>query len=254
MSDPFANYPNNEMEEEGFATRLSKSLERTPTILERLFKGLPGVRGYVDKESRRNADYRLRQMIGDELESVRTTLFAVQNSLLRGGGLAHLDQIDRTITTITTLTDRIRTAAYGYAGLFAAVQIGESELDALHRFDVGLLNEVAKLEAAAEGLREGVGDGKGDRAALGGLIDQVAAAASELSALFDRRARAVESPEVLTDPTYAPNVRLPEGLDATDGGQTLDAPAAMTSATAPHTSDVVDIGGAAPDSSGDPSI
>ena len=35
--------------------------------LERLFKGLPGIRGYADKELRRDADKRLREQLALQL-------------------------------------------------------------------------------------------------------------------------------------------------------------------------------------------
>jgi hypothetical protein len=256
MSDSYGSSAGGEQEPD-FGTRARESLQRAQGTLERLIKGLPGVRGYVDKEERRNTDYRLRQMIADELERSRSTLYEVQNSLLNSGGLAHLDALGRAITKISNLTDRIRTASYGYAGLFDAVRIEEAQLDALHRFDMGLLNEVAKLEDAVTALREKMGD----RANLGSLIDQVTNAASELTMLFDRRERAVQSPDLLADRSFAPDVRLPEGVNVdagSDPNQSLGAGAAMTSATAPHSTDVGDLStghsDAPPAAAGDPSI
>lgn len=183
-------------------------------VIERLIKGLPGIRGYVEKETRRNADYRLRQMIAEELERSRNALFDVQNKLLRGGGLTWLDDIDLAVSKITTLADRIKTASYGYAGLFDTVRIKEEALSALHRFDVALMNEVARIESAVANLRSSLDD----KTAVGGLVDQVITAAAELTMMFDRRERAILSPDLLTDNTFVPDVELPADTrsEATD--------------------------------------
>jgi hypothetical protein len=203
-------------------------------VFERLLKGLPGVRGYTDKELRRNADYRLRQMIGDELDTQKAALLDAQNKLLHGGGLAFLDDLDVGISKLQTLADRIRTASYGYAGLFDAVRIREDELDALRRFDVALLAQVANLEAAIKGL----GAALGDRAQLGAQIEQVIAAVTDLTGLFDRRERVILSPDALTGASAdLPEVdtRLQEMADAAEAagtdvadtaGPSLDSPAA----------------------------
>ncbi len=41
--------------------------------IERLLKGLPIIRGYVDKELRRDADYRVRQTIANALRGRKAT-------------------------------------------------------------------------------------------------------------------------------------------------------------------------------------
>src|SRR5690606_19325201 len=117
-------------------------------VLERLIKGLPFVRGYTDKEMRRNADYRVRQLIAAELDASRSALYNIQNDLMSGGGLAHVDKVDRAVSMLSTLSDKIKTASYGYAGLFDTVGIQEEQLNALHRFDVALLADVAKIETS----------------------------------------------------------------------------------------------------------
>ena len=202
-------------------------------VFERLLKGLPGIRGYTDKELRRNADYRLRQMIGDELDAQKSALLDVQNKLLHGGGLAFLDDLDVAVSKVQTLSDRIKSASYGYAGLFDAVRIREDELDALRRFDVALLAQVANLEAAVKAL----GAALGDRAQLGAQIEQVIAAVTDLTGLFDRRERVILSPDALTGASAdLPEVdtRLQEMADAAEAGtavdSSLDAPAAGSSA------------------------
>lgn len=175
-------------------------------VLERLIKGLPGISGYADKELRRNADYRLRQLIADELEMQRANLLDAQNKLLKGSGLAHLANLDVAVTRVQTLTDKVRTASYGYAGFFDAMRIREEELDALHRFDVALLQRVAGLDTAVTALRGNLTD----NTAVATNIDAVVAEADAINQIFDRRERAVVTPDLLTTAGYAPAVAAPD--------------------------------------------
>jgi len=202
------------------------------SILERLIKGLPGISGYTDKELRRNADYRLRQLIADELDGQRNGLLDVQGKLLKGGGLAFLDDIDVAVTRLGTLVDRVRTASYGYAGFFDAVRIRKEELDALHRFDVALMENVATIEAAVSTLRQALAD----KSTISGAIDQVVASVDGLTQLFDRRSQAITSPELLTNAGYAPEVRT-AGFEAYDL-QTPDESAANQGGQSGPSSDV----------------
>ena len=159
--------------------------------IERLVKGLPLVREYSDKELRREADRRLRQLLVTELEQEKQRLYDVQKKLLRGGGLAYMDDADGAIQRLQTLIDRIKTASYGYAGLFAAVKIEAEQLDALHRFDVALAERAHEIKERVSQL-EAAG---ANRDAIGPAIQAVNDTVTELQRLFDRRSRAIESGE-----------------------------------------------------------
>jgi hypothetical protein len=174
-------------------------------VLERLIKGLPGIRGYTDKEMRRDADYRVRQLIADELDRTRNALLDSQKRLLNSGGLAFLDDLDVAVSKVQNLSDRVRTASYGYAGFFNTVRVGQDELNALYNFDVAMLKDVARMDTAVASLNASLDN----QTAVAAQIDQTIAAASDLTALFDRRARAIESPELLVAPDYAPPADQP---------------------------------------------
>lgn len=170
--------------------------------IERLLKGLPGIRGYVDKELRRDADKRLREMIAGELEEVKQSLYQVQRRLLEGKGLLWMDNIDNAIQKLQILIDRIKTASYGYAGLFDPVRIGAEELNALHRFDAALAERVADLRMAVTALGSAVGNDEEMGAAVHKLVDLLA----DLNTLYNKRHEAVLSPDLLKDPGYGPEV------------------------------------------------
>lgn len=168
--------------------------------IERLLKGLPGIRGYVDKDLRRDADKRLRELIAGQLEDEKATLYGVQNLLLEGKGLMWMDNVDSAITRLQLLIDRIKTASYGYAGLFDAVRIKEDALDALHRFDVAMAERVVDVRASITALHRAVRDG-GD---IGGEARRLIDLLGELNTLFGKRQDAILSPDLLDNPAYRP--------------------------------------------------
>jgi len=168
--------------------------------VERLLKGLPGIGGYIDKELRRDADKQVREGLARTLEQSKAELLEIQNRLLSGGGLLYMDDVDRAIVKLQTLIDRIKTAAYGYAGLFDAVRIKEGALDALNRFDVAMVGEVGQLNEAITALSNAVADNQNVQP----VISRVTKVVSDLNLLFDKRKDAIVAPELLDQADYAP--------------------------------------------------
>ncbi len=178
--------------------------------VERLLKGLPGISGYVDKDMRRDADKRVRDAIAASLAQSQTALTAVQNALLKGGGLAMMDEVNDVAVNLQTLTDRIKTASYGYAGLFDAARIKEQQIDALVRFDQAMAVEVGSIDASIAALAQAVKERTNVQAA----IEQLGAKVQEMNVLFSKRSEAVQAPGLLDEPGFAPP---PTDLPATGG-------------------------------------
>jgi hypothetical protein len=166
--------------------------------IERLLKGLPGIRGYVDKELRRDADKRVRDLIAQELEVQKQALLEIQRTLLDGNGLLWLDNVDQAVQKLQILIDRIKTASYGYAGLFDPVRVREEALDALHRFDQAIAERAVDVKMAVDGLRKAVNE-NGD---IGGSIRKLVDLMAELNNLYTKRHEAILSPGLLETPGY----------------------------------------------------
>lgn len=170
--------------------------------IEKLLKGLPGIKGYVDKELRRDADKRLRNTIAAALEEQKHALFALQTKLMKSGGLAMLDEMDSVIQKVQILIDRIKTASYGYAGLFDPVKIKAEQLNALHRFDVALAQRTAEAASGVQAIEAAIGD-QGDVAQA---VEELAKKITELNSLVGRRSEAIVSPDLLMDEANLPAV------------------------------------------------
>lgn len=85
------------------------------------------------------------------------------------------------------LIDRIRTASYGYAGLFDAVKVKEEQLDALYDFDSRMLDFVDEVAADADRVTSAVAAGEGIGEAIGTLVTT----ADEANLAFGHREEAI---------------------------------------------------------------
>ena len=131
---------------------------------ENLVKKIPGYKGYKDKELRREADKLLRMEVADRFDEQRKRLAELQNQLISQAQIEFLDDLERAVMKLQLLVDRIRTASYGYAGLFDAIKVKEEQLDALYEFDTEMLSYVDQVATEVDQVssaitaKEGIGD------------------------------------------------------------------------------------------------
>ncbi len=150
--------------------------------LEQLIAKIPGYKGYKEKELRREADKLLRDHIAGRMRTVKTQLDGLQQDLIGAGKFDLLDETGSAATQIQTFIDRVRTAAYGYGGLFDAVKVKEDDLDRVYEFDSALLGYADRIENAIGNARAGV-EGEDARS----LILMVRDLAREANTTFDER-------------------------------------------------------------------
>ncbi len=131
---------------------LRQRIESAYNKIEEMAKDIPGYRGYKDKEVRREADKLIRLKVAGRLQEQRGRLNSIEVKLANAGRLGALLILDRSLMRLQLLVDRLKTASYGYAGLFDAIKIREAELDALYEFDAALLDSVDKVEALIDAV------------------------------------------------------------------------------------------------------
>ncbi len=149
---------------------------------EKLVAQIPGYKGYKEKEQRREADRLLRDHIVSRMRTVKRQLDALQTDLISAGKIELLDEAGSAATQMQTFIDRVRTAAYGYGGLFDAVRIQEDDLDRVYEFDAALVSYADRIEAAISRAREGV-EGEEIRS----LVLMIRDLAREANATLDER-------------------------------------------------------------------
>ncbi len=159
--------------------------------VEKFFAKLPGIKGYREKELRREADKRLRTNLARRLGTQRRRLSALQLDLLKAGGLLWMDDLDRAVGKLQLLIDRINTAAYGYAPFFDLERIKEEELDRLAQFDQTLFERVPDVAGGVDGVAAAVAANEDIGETLGSLMETLV----ELNELFSQRDEAIRQLE-----------------------------------------------------------
>lgn len=125
--------------------------------VERLVRLVPGLGRYQDRESLREADKRIRTYVAELLGNLGCELEPAQRRLSEERRLDRLTVLDRLGRQLITLADRARFASYGFSGVFSVHKIRETELAALHDFDVRLVDEIPRLQTLLKTVAEATG-------------------------------------------------------------------------------------------------
>jgi hypothetical protein len=139
-------------------------------LIESILRYIPGFRGYLEKEYRRESDELQRQWLADRLQRSKRAVDELTRPLADAGQIDLLPQVDRMRSRLDKLIWRIRSAMQGYSGFFDLVRIREDVLDRVYEHDVGLMQQVDTLSRAIEALPD-----EQDRLAarLPELLDQI---------------------------------------------------------------------------------
>lgn len=155
-------------------------------FLHKIASIVPGYKGYVDRERRRDADRLLRTGLARRYQAQLTRLKRVQQALLRSNDLNTIGTLDTISGKLQRFIDRLQNATYGYAGLFAAIKVEGEELDQIYAFDMALTSGVDTLSSALDTL-ESATDGA-EKAEVPAAIGRLESAVDELNDRFDQRA------------------------------------------------------------------
>lgn len=146
--------------------------------VQNLVNRIPGFRGYMNRADRRSADRMLRDFIAGEIAERVQRLTNIEKAMLDNGGLMLMAKTKSAKTKIQTYQDRVKAAAPGYAGFFAAIKIEEEELGRLYSFDEAQIRYVDRFDDALDQLDEAVKT-NGDVDAAIANLDAVAVEANE---------------------------------------------------------------------------
>ena len=146
---------------------------------------IPGYKGYVDRERRRDADKLLRTQLAKQYSAQRDRLNRIQQSLLRATRMDQIAEVDRIGGVFQRFIDRLNTATYGYTGMFDPVKIEAEDLDQLYAFDMTLATGVDQVSAAVSAIEESVSDKEGQ--ALPGALDRFSELVDDLNEKLNQR-------------------------------------------------------------------
>jgi len=135
-------------------------------VFKKLASYIPGFNGYIERQNRRAADKLLRETVAARFEEQWKRTSAIQTDMISQGMIALIDDMERAAIQLRTFTDKIRTASYGYSGLFDAVKINEEELAQLYAFDNAFFDIAEQVGRALDNIDASIGDEDGLKAAI----------------------------------------------------------------------------------------
>ncbi len=154
--------------------------------LQKILSKIPGFKGYVDRTNRRAADKLLRETIANHFEEQWRRLSSIEATMANEGNLGQIQKLERAAMKLRQFIDRIRTAAYGYAGFFDAIKINQDELNQVYQYDLAMLELVDEVSRAIDNIEASIGtDG------LPAAINNVIAQSQKCLDIYNRRKEAM---------------------------------------------------------------
>lgn len=148
--------------------------------VETILRYIPGFRGYLEKEYRRESDNLQREWLASRLDRAKRAIDNLMGLLAEGGHIDQLSKLDQVRARIDHVLARVRGAMEGYSGFFDLVRVDEALLDRVYEYDVSLAEKVEDLASAVEGLPKCPSD-------LSCAIDEVVESLEEFHKLWDMR-------------------------------------------------------------------
>ena len=136
---------------------------------KKLASHIPGFSGYVERQTRRDADKLVRDTVARRFEEQWKRVSQLQSDLVSNGMIAYVDDMEKAALKLRTFIDKITTAPRGYSGLFDAVKINEDELESIYKFDAAFFDLAEQVARAVDNVEQTISDEAGLPAAIRNL-------------------------------------------------------------------------------------
>lgn len=138
-------------------SEIYERVEGQQDFFKKLLAKIPGFKGYVERGDRRMSDKILREKVADSFESLYARVSSLQRDLISQGQIEYIDDLEAAAIKLRQFIDRVRTASYGYAGLFDAIKIRQDELATVYEYDYALLALGDEVGAAVDNVEKSIG-------------------------------------------------------------------------------------------------
>jgi len=154
---------------------------------KRLGSLIPGFKGYIERQNRRDADKLLRDTVARRFDEQWQRASQIQVDMVSNGMIQYVDDMEKAALKLRTFIDKITTAPRGYSGLFDAVKINEQELEAIYQYDAAFFDLAEQVGRALDHVEASLGD----EAALPAAIRNVTSIARMAVETYNRRSEVV---------------------------------------------------------------
>lgn len=126
-------------------------------FIKKILAKVPGFKGYIERGDRRMSDKLLRDSVANEFETLYQRVSSLQRDLIMQGEIGYIDDLEAGALKLRQFIDRVRTASYGYAGIFDAIKIKQEELEQVYQYDQALLGLSDEVSSAIDNIETSIG-------------------------------------------------------------------------------------------------
>jgi len=137
--------------------QIYEKIDSDMDIFKKLASKIPGFKGYIERSNRRDADKLVRETVAKRYEEQWQRVSSLQRDFISRGEIGLIDDLEASALKLRTFADRVRRAAYGYAGFFDAVKINEQELAQMYEYDLKMLDLGDEVARAIDHVEMSIG-------------------------------------------------------------------------------------------------
>jgi len=126
-------------------------------FIKKILAKVPGFKGYIERGDRRMSDKLLRDSVANEFETLYQRVSSLQRDLIMQGEIGYIDDLEAGALKLRQFIDRVRTASYGYSGIFDAIKIKQEELEQVYQYDQALLGLSDEVSSAIDNIETSIG-------------------------------------------------------------------------------------------------
>lgn len=120
-------------------------MERKKNIYDKIGALIPGYSGYVERDSRRNCDKQLRDILSNKLSKNEHQIVKRISNAIMNSNKELMRELEFVRKEINTTLSKVKYAPYGASSFFADNQIKEDELMKIYQFDLEISEIVESL-------------------------------------------------------------------------------------------------------------
>lgn len=165
-------------------------------FVDRALDRIPGYKGYRDKESRRDTDRAIRDKLVLEYRELAERMQRIATRLADERKIMLIGVVDKPLERLNSFIDRLNTATYGYAPIFANDTVDAAALDQLAAFDQSLADQQDELSSQI-GEFEAADPASDDFKRIAG---DIAKTVDGLMLRFDKRNEVIHGGKPLAEP------------------------------------------------------
>ena len=120
-------------------------MERKINLFDKIGNLIPGYKGYVIRDEKRNTDKKFRDELVSRLNQSEEFIIRYQKDLMKSDDVTNLTLWEQSRKALNTISTKIKHSTYGESSFFSEKQLKEDELDAIYNIDLELAEKVSLI-------------------------------------------------------------------------------------------------------------